>query len=86
MIESIIENELVEHIWPVYVDERLFPGSRFTVNGQCTNKCRKGDGDNYICEHGLSYITRKISGRLIQVSGVFISTNITSKKYKKMQF
>ncbi|HIF9205886.1 TPA: ATP-binding protein [Photobacterium damselae] len=85
MIESLFEKKIIDHTWPVYVNGKLFEGSKFGSHSLCNEQCRIGENgvDSNVCEHGLTHISRKINGSLVQVSGVFISTNVASKKYKK---
>ncbi|MCX7126569.1 ATP-binding protein [Aeromonas sp.] len=85
MINSILESKIIDVPWPVYVGDRLFEGSKIKSHSNCHESCRinvHGQDEN-ICEHGLFHISRKISGQLITVSGVFIPTEGQSKKHKK---
>ena len=85
MLKSIIENKIVDVPWPVYIDKELYDGSKLKVNLKCGSECKgdtSKDGVN-ICAHGLSHISRFISGQLVVVTGVFISNGLLSKRYKK---
>jgi len=85
MLKSIIENKIIDVPWPVYIDSKLYEGSKFKGNSKCDYEC-KGDTNNdgvNICEHGLSHISKCISGQLVVVTGVFISDGLLSKRYKR---
>lgn len=85
MIDSIIENRIVEVPWPLYVNGKLYQGDRFNAYPECSDSCKLGiDGaDDVICQHGLTHITRKVAGNIITVSGIYVFSGSLSKKYKK---
>lgn len=85
MINSIIENRIVDVPWPLYVNGKLYDGDKFSVYHECNVSCITNDSgtDELICQHGLTHITRKVAGNLITVSGVYIFNGTLSKKYKR---
>ncbi|MCS0539666.1 MULTISPECIES: sensor histidine kinase [Aeromonas] len=85
MINSILENRIIDTPWPVYIGDKLFEGSKIKSYSNCNELCRTHSNgqDEHTCEHGLTHISRKISGQLVTVSGVFISGENTSKKHKR---
>jgi len=84
MLNTIIKDKIIDNPWPVYIDGELYDGEKIKVYAECDDDCRVVSLSGIdVCEHGLSHISRKISGQLVIVSGVFIPSNISSKRYKK---
>ncbi|WP_274033041.1 ATP-binding protein [Vibrio parahaemolyticus] len=85
MLDSIIENKIVDIPWPIFIDGNLYQGEKLQSFEKCHDQCLLGDGssDTHVCEHGLSYISRKISGRLVTIAGVYIPSNHNSKRNRK---
>lgn len=85
MLNQIIENKIVDVPWPVLIDGKVYEGSKFKTYDRCTPECveRRGVNDSHVCSHGLSYISRKIAGEVITISGVFVPTTDSSRKYRK---
>jgi len=85
MLNTIIKDRIIDTPWPVYIDGKLYNGTKFKVHSECTEDCifDKHGSDINICTHGLTHISRKILDQLITVSGVYIQTGTLSKRYKK---
>ncbi|WP_417884528.1 sensor histidine kinase [Vibrio rumoiensis] len=87
MINSIIEKRIIDVPWPVYIDGDLYEGDKIKLYSKCSKQCILGDNDSgsKICEHGLSHITRRIGGKLITISCVYISSENHSKRNRRNQ-
>ncbi|KJG19468.1 hypothetical protein UB37_18115 [Photobacterium iliopiscarium] len=86
MISQIIENKIVDVPWPILIDGKIYDGSKFKKYDRCTSECVERDGvnDTHVCSHGLTYISRKIAGEVVTISGVFIPTKDNNgRKYRK---
>lgn len=85
MLNQIIENKIVDVPWPTLIDGKLYEGSKFQTFERCTSECieRQGVSDTHVCSHGLSYISRKVAGEVVTISGVFIPTKDSGRRYRK---
>ncbi|HAS6190447.1 TPA: hypothetical protein I7170_21995 [Vibrio vulnificus] len=85
MLNQIIENKIVDVPWPVFINGKVYEGSKFKTYDQCTPECveRRGINDTHVCSHGLSYISRKIAGEVVTISGVFVPTKDSGRRYRK---
>lgn len=85
MLNQIIENKIVDVPWPVLINGKVYEGSKFKTYDRCTSECVEWPGvnDSHVCSHGLSYISRRIAGEVITISGVFVPTAESGRKYRK---
>lgn len=85
MLNLIIENKIIDNPWPIYIDGQLFESDKIGKYKHCSEECIKhtNSSDSHTCEHGLTYISRKISGQTVTIAGVFIPDTRSSKKYRK---
>ncbi|HAS8484017.1 TPA: HAMP domain-containing histidine kinase [Vibrio vulnificus] len=85
MLNHIIEKKIIDTPWPVYVNGEFLESDKLGKYEHCSEQClnRNDSSDSNVCEHGLSYISRKVCGQLVTVAGVFIPTMDNSKKYKR---
>jgi len=85
MIRGLLENEMIQCSWPLYVQGMLVNGSRIEKLNTCSDKCRVNDSDVFHlkCEHGLSHLHKTINEQQVILSEVFIPDNSTHRKYIK---
>lgn len=85
MISQIIENKIVDAPWPISIDGKIHDGSKFKKYERCTSECLENHGvnDSHVCSHGLTYISRKIAGEMVTISGVFLPAKDNGRRYRK---
>jgi len=85
MLNNIIKEQIIDIPWPIVIDNKWYDGNKFKIPPKCTNECidNKNDLKTITCEHGLSHMTREILGQKVTISGVYLQSGSSSKRYKK---
>lgn len=84
MIKELLESEVIDVPWPVYVEKRVINGFKVNPSKTCDESCRDGkDVGISVCQHNLSHITRNIAGTLVTICDLYIPTNDQVKGLKK---
>jgi hypothetical protein len=66
LLEKMINSGAIFIPYPVRIDNTNFKGIRFDFSPSCVNECYQGKG-RYTCQHGLSFLQRRILGQNIVV-------------------
>ncbi|MDW5416728.1 ATP-binding protein [Iodobacter sp. CM08] len=82
MIEMLLNSNAVYRPWPVFYKDKKYVGQKFDMPSCCTDKCFLGSNTSCQCEHGFSFLKKKIGGFDVVIAGVYEDIDLVSKWFR----
>ncbi|AMG30788.1 ATP-binding protein [Grimontia hollisae] len=86
MIRDFFKNGLINHNFPISVDNTIIDGNKIRRNGVCTKECHVGNYTTEMevikCQHGFTHYLKSVSGVNLAIVEVISDNAKLTRKYR----